>query len=68
MRLSAKQIRHSSIVGGGLTLYDENGAARFIVNFMGTTAGIRREETAALVEQFAHFVNNHDVIVPDRKE
>jgi hypothetical protein len=35
---------------------------------MGTTAGIRPEETKALAEQFAHYVNNHDVVVPDRGE
>lgn len=66
MRLTAKQVPHSSVVGGGLTLCDANGRARFIVNFMGTTAGIRPEETKALAEQFAHYVNNHDVVVPDR--
>jgi hypothetical protein len=41
MRLPAKQVPHSSIVGGGLTLCDRTGRARFIVNFMGTDAGIR---------------------------
>lgn len=66
MRLTAKQVAHSSVVGGGLMLCDEKGAARFIVNFMGTTDGIRPEETKALAEQFAHYINNHDVIVPNR--
>lgn len=68
MRLTAKEVKHSSIVGGGLTLCDETGRARFIVNFMGTDAGIRAEETKALAEQFAHYVNNHDVVVPDRSQ
>lgn len=66
MRLTAKPVPHSGIVGGGLMLCDATGRARFIVNFMGTTEGIRKEETAALAEQFAHYVNNHDVIVPER--
>jgi hypothetical protein len=66
MRLKAKVTPYSSIVGGGLTLLDEQGRARFIVNFMGTTEGITKEETVALAEQFAHYVNNHDVVVPTR--
>lgn len=68
MRLHATNVPHSSIVGGGLCLCDRTGRARFIVNFMGTDAGIRPEETKALAEQFAFFVNNHDVVVPDRGE
>lgn len=68
MRLTAKTLAHSSTVGGGLMLRDPQGRARFLVNFMGTTDGIRPEETKALAEQFAHFVNNHDVVVPDRAE
>lgn len=68
MRLRAKEVKHSSVVGGGLMLLDEAGAARFIVSFMGTTAGITAEETKALASQFAHYVNNHDVVVPERKD
>ena len=68
MRLRAREVKHSSIVGGGLMLLDETGAARFVVNFMGTTAGITAEETKALASQFAHYVNNHDVVVPSREK
>lgn len=68
MRLSAKKVPYSSIVGGGLTLCDQQGHARFIVNFMGTTAGIRPEETKALTEQFADWINNRGLVVPDRKD
>jgi hypothetical protein len=68
MRLFAKPVPHSNIVGGGLMLCSSNGQAHFIVNFMGAAAGITPAETKALSEQFAHFVNNHDVVVPDRTE
>lgn len=66
MKLIARQVKHSSIVGGGLTLCDGTGRARFIVNFMGTDAGILPEETKALAEQFAQYVNYNGVEVPDR--
>ena len=68
MRLSAKEVPHSSTVGGGLTLCDPKGRARFIVAFIGAGNGIMPEETKALTEQFAHWINNHDVVVPDRKD
>lgn len=66
MKLSASKVRHSSVVGGGLMLCDEKGRARFIVNFMGTTEGIRPEETKALSEQFADFIEKHGLDVPER--
>lgn len=66
MRLTAKPVKHSSTVGGGLMLCDSAGAVRFIVSFRGASDGIQPDETTALAEQFAHYVNNHDVIVPDR--
>jgi len=44
MKLKSKVVRYSSIVGGGLMLTDEAGAARFIVNFMG--GHIRHQQRA----------------------
>lgn len=65
MRLTIQKTPYSSIVGGGLTLCDEAGRARFLVMFCGTTAGITKEETAALTEQFADALPN-GIDVPDR--
>lgn len=47
MKLTAKEVPYSSIVGGGLMLIDESGRAAFQVMFMGTTNGITKEQTAA---------------------
>lgn len=66
MKLKAKALPHSSIVGGGLTLCDDAGRARFIVNFMGTTEGITKDETASLTQQFRSFIDEHGLEVPDR--
>ena len=67
MKLRARTFPHSSIVGGGLTLLAEDGRAAFIVSFCGTTAGIRKEETEALSKQFAAWVEEHGLEVPDRE-
>lgn len=68
MKLHAKRIPYSSIVGGGLTLIDDSGRHAFIVNFIGTTKGITKEETAALADQFAKWIEEHGGIeVPDRE-
>ena len=66
MKLNAKSIPFSSVVGGGLSLVDDSGRVRFIVNFMGSTAGITKEETAALAKQFGDWVAQHGLEVPDR--
>lgn len=66
MKLKAKLVPYSSIVGGGLTLTDDAGRAAFIVNFIGTTAGITKEETEALSRQFAAFIAAYGLEVPDR--
>lgn len=68
VRLAAKPVPYSSIVGGGLTLVKKDGSAGFIVNFIGTSEGITKEETAALSERFAWFVNEFGVSVPQRDE
>jgi len=48
-------------------LLAEDGHAAFIVNFMGTTAGITREETEALSKQFAAWIAEHGLTIPDRE-
>lgn len=66
VRLAADLVPYSSIVGGGLMLKEMSGKAAFIVNFIGTTQGITKEETRALSEQFAWFVNTFGCRVPER--
>jgi hypothetical protein len=66
-RLSGREIPYSSIVGGGLTLLDEKGRAAFIVNFIGTTEGITKEETQALTRQFLWYLDKIGGLeVPER--
>lgn len=66
IKLTAKPVPYSSIVGGGLTLLKEDGLAGFIVNFIGTSEGITKEETAALSRQFEWFVSQIGCAVPAR--
>lgn len=66
VRLSAELVPYSSIVGGGLTLKKLDGRAGFIVNFIGTSEGITKEETTALSQQFAWFISNYGCFVPAR--
>ena len=67
MRLSARPLPYSSTVGGGVQLLDAHGRPRFMVAFIGMQDGITKEESVTLSEQFVHYVNNHDVVVPVRK-
>lgn len=68
MKLAAKAVPYSSVVGGGLSLHDASGAARFMVIFCGTTAGITKEENAALASQFAALIERDGLEVPDREK
>lgn len=66
VRLTTDLLPHSSVVGGGLVLKKIDGRAGFIVNFIGTTEGISKEETEALSAQFEWFVNTFQCAVPAR--
>lgn len=68
INFTAETVPYSSIVGGGLTLKSIDGRAAFIVNFIGTSRGITKEETAALADQFRWFVKHYGVSVPKREE
>lgn len=63
MKLTAKEVPYSSIVGGGLMLTDESGRAAFQVMFMGTTNGITKEQTAALSRQFGAWAREYGLEV-----
>ena len=65
MRVSAKTIPWSGIVGGGVQLLDAHGRPLFMVAFIGAQKGITKEQSIALSEQFVFWVNNHDVFVPE---
>ena len=65
MKLRAKTMPYSSTVGGGLTLVDETGAVRFMVAVFGTTAGITKEEAAAISRALLAGVIR-GIEVPDR--
>lgn len=66
MILKAKVTPYSSIVGGGLLLTDETGAARFVVSLRGTTAGITKEETEAISSRLASLIEAGGLSVPAR--
>lgn len=66
MRLKATEVPYSSVVGGGLTLVDETGAARFQVAIFGTTDGITKEETAAIRAALASGIPADGIEVPER--
>ena len=51
MKLTARPIPYSSIVGGGLVLVDENGKDRFIITVAGTINGINFDENAYICNQ-----------------
>lgn len=65
--LIARATPYSSTVGGGVTLEDEQGRARFMVMFIGTTDGITKEENDALARNYEWFVNEMGQAVPARK-
>lgn len=64
MKLKSQVVRYSSIVGGGLMLTNESGAVQFIVNFMGASSGITKEQSEALSEQIDALINAHGLSVP----
>jgi hypothetical protein len=66
LSLRAKKVPYSSVVGGSLTLHDNQDRARFMVLFAGTTEGITKEETAALQQRIADLIETHGLEVPER--
>jgi hypothetical protein len=62
--LTLKKTPYSSVVGGGMALVDEKGAYRFLINIIGTTEGVTREETEAIVSQIMAQVKTPIVVAP----
>jgi hypothetical protein len=65
MKLHAHPISYSSVVGGGLTLLNEQGHAAFIIMIRGTSWGISKEQDAAITKQITDYINEHGLEVPD---
>lgn len=57
MRLKAEAFPYSSIVGGGVLLLDERGAAVFQIGLRGTTKGITKEQTEAIATRLVALIN-----------
>ena len=66
MKLTANKTPYSSTVGGGLTLCDETGRARFMVLLCGTTEGITKGENDAIAACLADAVNAAPIEVAPR--
>jgi hypothetical protein len=64
MKLKAEIVPYSSIVGGGLMLTTEDGASAFILNFIGTTKGITKDQTEAISKKIAGWINENGLEVP----
>lgn len=65
MKLKAKPVPYSSVVGGGVMLLYPTGAAAFQIVLMGTTKGISREQTVAITARLAELINQHGLEVPE---
>ena len=59
MKLTSNSVPYSSVVGGGLSLLDENGRARFQVVLIGTTDGISKEQNDAISKRLHELINTH---------
>ena len=68
MKLTPSLTPYSSIVGGGLVLSSEDKRHQFIVNFMGTSSDITREESDQLSRQIADLIDKAGgLVIDDRK-
>lgn len=68
MKLKAKSIPYSGVVGGGLMLTSEDGATAFILNFMGASKGITKDQTEAMAKQIATWINENGLDIPARTQ
>lgn len=56
MRLVAKRVPYSSVVGGGVMLTDETGTARYQIMLIGTTQGIDKETTDQIADRIVELI------------
>ena len=64
MKVDARILPYSGIVGGGVQLLDAQGRAQFQIALMGTTNGISKEQTHAIARRIAELINQHGLEVP----
>lgn len=64
MKLTARTVPYSSIVGGGVQLMNEQGHAAFQIALVGTTKGITFETTKAIADRLVELINEHGLEVP----
>ena len=64
MKLKAKMVPYSGVVGGGLLLTSEGGSAAFMLHFVGTTKGVTKEQTDAMATQLATWINERGLDCP----
>lgn len=57
MKLKAQIVPYSSIVGGGVLLLDERGAAVFQIGLRGTSRGITKEQTEIITTRLVELIN-----------
>jgi len=57
MKLKAQAFPYSSIVGGGVMLLDEKGAAAFQIGLRGTTKGISKEQSDLITMRLVELIN-----------
>lgn len=65
-KVSAKMTPYSSVVGSSLQLVNETGKPCFLIMFAGTTEGITKEESQAIADQLAWYINELGLEIPKR--
>lgn len=70
MKLTAKTIPFSSIVGGGIMLTEETGGGtgfrpRGQIAFIGFVPTLNKEQQVNLAEDLAALINEHGLNLPD---
>lgn len=68
MKLMAKELAYSSIVGGGVMLLDTKGVVQFMIPIRGSTRGITREQSEAISAKLVTIINEAGLEVPDTVE
>jgi len=59
MKLKAKRVPYSSVVGGGVMLTDTTGAPRYQIMLIGTTQGIDKTVTDQIGDRLVELINTH---------
>lgn len=66
MKLKAKITPYSSIVGGGVTLFDEAGRVQFQIAILGV-AGITKEQSTAISAHIVKAMDADPLTLPDKE-